>query len=119
MKKIYFIVYLFSVLIALPLIAQTREEVFNMWKNPKPYLEAIRDGLKSREVTNWKADAKLGDQIRGLAYAINQEIIHAESKDWGNPSPARIQVIQKWGVTDARERANPRRMCCGACVICG
>ncbi len=97
MKKIYSIVCLFFIIITLPLIAQTREEVFNMWKNPMPYLEAIRDGIKNREDTTWKADAKLGDQIRGLAYAINQEIIHAESKDWGNPSPARIQVIQKWG----------------------
>jgi hypothetical protein len=87
------------VLIASSLFAQTRSEVLKMWENPKPYLEAIDDGIKKREDPSLEDDSKLGDQIRGLAYAINQEIIHAESKDWSNPSPARIKVIQKWGET--------------------
>lgn len=68
-----------------------------MWENPKPYLEAISDGIKKREGISWEDDSNLGDRIRGLAYAINQEIIHAESKDWSNPSPARVKVIGKWG----------------------
>jgi hypothetical protein len=68
-----------------------------MWDNPKPQLEAIRSGIKNRENIDWKSDSTLGNLIRGLAYAINQEIIHTESKDWANPSPARIKVIQKWG----------------------
>lgn len=68
-----------------------------MWENPKPYLEAISDEIRKREDTSWEDDSNLGDRIRGLAYAINQEIIHAESKDWSNPSPARVKVIEKWG----------------------
>jgi hypothetical protein len=68
-----------------------------MWDNPKPQLEAIRSGIKNRENIDWKSDSTLGNLIRGLAYAINQEIIHTESKDWANPSPARVKVIQKWG----------------------
>jgi hypothetical protein len=85
------------VLIASSLFAQTRNEVLKMWDNPKPYLEAISDEIKKREGTSWEDDSNLGDSIRGLAYAINQEIIHAESKDWSNPSPARVKVIEKWG----------------------
>ena len=69
-----------------------------MWENPKPYLEAIGDGIKKRDDTSWEDDSKLGDRIRALAYAINQEIIHAESKDWANPSTDRLKVIEKWGV---------------------
>ena len=68
-----------------------------MWENPKPYLEAINDEIKKKEGTSCEDDSNLGDRIRGLAYAINQEIIHAESKDWSNPSPARVKVIEKWG----------------------
>ena len=97
MKRIYTISCLLFALVASSLIAQTREEVLKMWDDPKPYLEVIRDGIKNSGDTTWENNSKLGDRIRGLAYAINQEIIHAESKDWANPSPARSNVIKKWG----------------------
>ena len=67
-----------------------------MLKNPQPYLNAIREGIKDGN-PSWESDQELSDRIRGLAYSINQEIISAESKDWGNPSPARLKIIEKWG----------------------
>ena len=97
MKYTHTITCLYVVLIASSLFAQTRNEVLQIWENPKLYLEAIDDGIKKREDPSREDDSKLGDCIRGLAYAINQEIIHAESKDWSNPSPDRIKAIQKWG----------------------
>lgn len=78
------------------IFAQEREEVLKILENPKPYLEAIQSDIKSRDLS-WEGDKKLGNRIQGLAYAINQEILAAESKDWANPSPTRIAVIGKWG----------------------
>lgn len=98
MKHICIIFCLVFALVASSLFAQTKEEVLKTWENPKPYLEAISDGIKKRDDITWEDNSKLGDRIRGLAYAINQEIIHAESKDWANPSPARLDIIKKWGV---------------------
>jgi hypothetical protein len=95
MKNILSIIIL-SVAFNASLFAQEREEVLKIWGNPKPYLEAIRSDLKNRDLS-WEVDKKLGNRIQGLAFAINQEILAAESKDWAHPSDARIAVIEKWG----------------------
>jgi hypothetical protein len=76
--------------------AQEREEVLKILDNPKPYLEAIQSDIKSRDLS-WEGDKKLANRIQGLAYAINQEILAAESKDWAKPSSKRIAIIEKWG----------------------
>lgn len=95
MKNILSIIIL-SVAFNASLFAQEREEVLKIWGNPKPYLEAIRSDVKNRDLS-WEGDKKLANHIQGLAYAINQEILAADSKDWANPSPERIAVIEKWG----------------------
>lgn len=73
-----------------------RDKVIQMLKNPQSYLNAIREGIKDGN-PSWESDQELSDRIRGLAYSINQEIISAESRDWGNPSSARLKIIKKWG----------------------
>ena len=95
MKHILSIIFLSLTFIA-SLVAQEREETLKLLKNPKPFLEAIRSDIKNRDLS-WEGDKTLGNRIQGLAFAINQEIIHADSKDWANPSPERIAVIEKWG----------------------
>lgn len=87
---------IFSLAFIISLFAQEREEVLKIWENPKPYLEAIQIDIKSRDLS-WEGDKKLGNRIQGLAFAINQEILAAESKDWANPSSERIAIIEKWG----------------------
>lgn len=94
--KIILITIIFSSASLISLVAQERDEILEIWKNPKPYLEAIESDIKNRDLS-WEGDKILGSRIQGLAFAINQEIIHAESKDWLNPSPERIAVIEKWG----------------------
>lgn len=95
MKYILSIIIL-SLVFNTSLFAQEREEVLKILENPKPYLEAIRSDIKSRDLS-WEGDKKLGNRIQGLAFAINQEILAAESKDWANPSSERIAIIEKWG----------------------
>lgn len=97
MKIIFLIICLPSIFIT-SLFAQNRDEVVQILKDPQPYLNSIRGEIKDGE-KSWESDQKLADRIRGLAYSINQEIISAEAKDWGNPSHARLEIIQKWGVT--------------------
>jgi hypothetical protein len=78
------------------LFAQKREEVLKILENPKPYLESIQNGINSRD-TSLEGDDKLANKIQVLAYCINQEILAVDSKDWLNPTPERIAVIEKWG----------------------
>lgn len=95
MKIIIQVIYLFSMFVS-SIYGQDRDEVMRMLENPQPYLNAIRDGIRSGD-TSSESERKLSDQIRGLAYSINQEIISAESKDWLNPSLDRKKIIKKWG----------------------
>lgn len=92
--------WLFLVLISLVSLvsAQDRDTVFKMVKEPVPFLEEIRKSIRDRDLS-WEGDKSLGGQIQGLAYAINQEILAANSTDWANPSPERVKVIKKWGKT--------------------
>lgn len=81
----------------LSVFGQDREEVLQMWDDPQPYLNEILGGIRDKN-SGSENDQVLSDRIRGLAYAINQEIISAESENWGKPSPARLKIINKWAV---------------------
>jgi hypothetical protein len=82
-----------------PLSAQTPEEVLEIWANPIPLLNNILSQIKAAktEGLDYERDKKLGEDLQGLAYAINQEIMAAESPGWATPSPERKAVIEKWG----------------------
>lgn len=70
-------------------------DVTKIWNDPVPLLNKIRLQTNYQD-RNPEEDAALAADIQTLAYAINQEIIAAESPDWGAPSAERKAVIQKW-----------------------
>lgn len=67
-----------------------------VWKNPKIYLNEIQSQIRSFNPEDYNADNKLTLDLKNFAFAINQEIIKAESPNWASPTPERKAVIQKW-----------------------
>jgi hypothetical protein len=67
-----------------------------IWKNPTPFLEEIVKQIPSIDPTV-EGDTDLSRRLQTMAYAINQDIMAAESQDWAHPSPARKAIIEKWG----------------------
>jgi hypothetical protein len=91
-SKFYIIV---MVLLVGLIAAHGEEDIARIWSDPNPLLKRIQmqiDGLEK----DHKADLALAADLQTLAYAINQEIIAAESPDWATPSVERKAVIQKW-----------------------
>lgn len=62
---------------------------------PTPFLEKLESQIKTSD-RNDAADKALAVELQSLAYAINQEIIAADSPSWLNPSHERKEVIAKW-----------------------
>jgi delta 1-pyrroline-5-carboxylate dehydrogenase len=89
---------LFLMLTMIPagqLQATTEEEVRQIWSSPAPYLAKIQKHLDAQDRDS-VADKALANDLQTLAYAINQEIIAAESPGWATPTPERKAVIQQW-----------------------
>jgi hypothetical protein len=78
------------------LLAADDAVVPEIWKNPIPFLEEIVKQIPSIDPTV-EGDTDLSRRLQTMAYAINQEIMAAESQDWAHPSPARKDIIEKWG----------------------
>ncbi|MBB5353144.1 hypothetical protein HNR46_003398 [Haloferula luteola] len=82
-------------LFSLSFTALGEQDITRIWDDPDPLLNEIRLQINDQG-RNSEEDAALAADIQTLAYAINQEIIAAESPDWGTPSAERKAVIQKW-----------------------
>lgn len=85
-------------LLSLSFTALGEQDITRIWNDPDPFLNEIRLQINNQD-RNPEEDAALAADIQTLAYAINQEIIAAESPDWGSPSAERKAVIQKWADT--------------------
>jgi hypothetical protein len=75
--------------------AHGEEDIEKIWSDPNPLLKRIQMQI-DRSDKGHEADIALAADLQTLAYAINQEIIAAESSDWATPSVERKAVIQKW-----------------------
>lgn len=82
-------------LLSLSFTALGEQDITRIWNDPDPFLNEISLQINNQD-RNPEEDAALAADIQTLAYAINQEIIAAESPDWGTPSSERKAVIQKW-----------------------
>ncbi len=91
MKTLVFV----TLAVALILLAEAEEDFRQILSNPKPFLEKLENQIKATD-RNVATDKALAADLQNLAYAINQEIIAADSPSWLNPSPERMAVISKW-----------------------
>lgn len=91
MKTLVFV----TLAVALILLAPAEEDFRQILSNPKPFLEKLENEIRATDRSP-AADKALAIDLQNLAYAINQEIIAAESPSWLNPSPERGAVISKW-----------------------
>lgn len=78
---------------------ETWEYLPKVWKNPVPHLNEIQREMACFQPDDYEKDRTLAFKLQNFAYAINQEIIKAESPNWANPSAERKAVIEKWGNT--------------------
>src|SRR5690349_14435859 len=91
MKTLVFV----TLVSALILLAKTEDDIRQILSNSKPFLEKLENQIKATD-RNTATDKALARDLQNLAYAINQEIIAADSPSWLNPSPERRAVISKW-----------------------
>lgn len=96
MKLLIYIVCVFTS--ALSLVGAAEQDIRKIWTVPTPYLESIQKRIQAPE-TDLGNNKPLADDLQTMAYAINQEIMAAESVGWATPSTARKAVIEKWGKT--------------------
>lgn len=91
--------YISTIVLILALLStlEGAEDIREMWKNPTPYLNEIRRGIASED-RGLESDNVLAEKLQAMSYAINQEILSAESPLWQNPTPERKRVITKWGL---------------------
>ena len=87
MKSIFIILTLGLFLGALEVSADPTEPLTD-----EP-LRRLDQFLKNTNPTPEEA-SRLGAALQTLAYDISQKLIGAESKDWGNPSPQRLAIIE-------------------------
>ena len=87
---------LLSLVLSCFLPARSQDEVLEIWANPGPTLDRISRQIHTADL-GAQDENSLANDLQGLAYAINQEIISAASPDWANPSLQRKAVIEKWG----------------------
>lgn len=66
-----------------------------IWKDPVPFLTEIEKQIPTANRELQQAGS-LANNLQTMAYAINQQIIAADSPTWLNPSPERKEVIAKW-----------------------
>ena len=88
--------YIIALSLALYCLAPAAEDIRQFWASPTAVLDRIRGQMNAPEADHGH-NRPLADDIQKVAYAINQEIMAADSPNWTTPSPERKAVIEKWG----------------------
>ena len=93
MKRIF---QIFLFLLSVSAVVSEEVDLNSIYSDPTRLLSRILVQIPMQEYTLQSKDS-LRNNIQNLAYAINQDILSSESKDWLAPSPLRNSTIKKWG----------------------